>query len=475
MMLRSAPIAARPGAFLFGLALLAAALVACGGGIGGVRSGAGLLPGVQDDAGRAMPIKHVVIVIQENRSFDDLFATFPGADGTKVGKAAAMPPAIRQGCSPPIVKPTSVPLKEVPLAASLDLDHIYSGFVKELNGGQMDGFDLIRSGADGSNGPACLYAYQHVNPSDVAPYWDIARQYVLADHTFQTQGSSSFTGHQDLIAGGTEIDGTQALIDNPTYFPWGCDANKTVRTSVIQKYSGKVYVDGPFPCLNYQTMRDLLDAKSVSWKFYAMRVVKGSAGPGIWSAFDAIRAVRYGPEWHTNVTRTNMDFFTDVSQRKLPSVAWITPDAVNSDHPAEHSDTGPSWVASIVNAIGKSPYWNSTAVVIVWDDWGGFYDHVLPPRPRNWQGGPGFRVPMLIVSAYNRPHVDHTIYRFGGILHFIENVWGLGSLNNDDTSTSIGSAFDFRMPARKFKVIPSKYSQEFFMNQKPSGLAPDSE
>ncbi len=474
MRLRSAPNAARPGAFLFALAGLAAALVACSGVRGGAPSIA-FLPGVREHAAHSNPIKHVVIVIQENRSFDDLFATFPRADGTKVGKAAAMPPAIRQSCRSPITKSTSVPLKEVPLAAGLDIDHIYHGYLKELDHGKMDGFDLIGSGANGSVAPACLYAYQYVNPADIAPYWDIARQYVLADHTFQTQGSSSFTAHQDLIAGGTEISSTQAIIDNPTYFPWGCDANKTVRTSVIERYSGKVFVDGPFPCLDYATMRDLLDAKSVSWKFYAMPVQNGSGGPGIWSAFDAIRKVRYSPEWHSNVTRTNLEFFKDVSAGKLPSVAWITPDAANSDHPAEKSDTGPSWVASIVNAVGHSGYWDSTAVVILWDDWGGFYDHVLPPRPRNWQGGPGFRVAMLIVSPYNKPHVDHTTYTFGGILHFIEDVWNLGSLGNDDTSTSIGTAFDFRLPARKFKTIQSKYSLDFFMHQKPSGVPPDTE
>jgi phospholipase C len=454
---------------------IVAGLVACGG-LAGRSPNAALIPAAGDASLTSSPIKHVIIVVQENRSFDNLFATFPGADGAKRGKAAKMPPSIAQNCSPPIVKPTTVPLTPAPLAGGQDLDHIYSGYRLELDGNKMDGFDLIGTGANGSGAPTCLYAYQYVKPSDVAPYWDIAKQYVLADHTFQTQGSSSFTAHQDLIAGGTQISPTQALIDNPSYFPWGCDANKTVRTAVIEKFSGKVFRDGPFPCLNYATLRDLLDAKSVGWKFYAMPVQKGSGGPGIWSAFDAIKAVRYSSEWHTNVTRSNLDFFTDVSNRRLPAVAWITPDAVNSDHPQERSDTGPSWVASIVNAIGQSRYWNSTAIVVVWDDWGGFYDHVVPPHPHNWQGGPGFRVPMLIVSAYSKPHVDHTVYQFGSILKFVEDVWNLGSLgNSDQSSTSIGNAFDFKMPPRKFKVIPSKYSRAFFLDQKPSGLPPDTE
>ncbi len=125
--------------------------------------------------------------------------------------------------------------------------------------------------------PVCTYAYQYVNPSQIQPYWDIAKQYVLADHTFQTQGSGSFTAHQDLIAGGTDISSTEALIDNPSFFPWGCDANKSVVTAIIKKGSQKVYpYGGPFPCLGYATMRDLLDAQGVSWKYYAMPVQKES-------------------------------------------------------------------------------------------------------------------------------------------------------------------------------------------------------
>ncbi len=459
---------------------MACAIAACGGAGGGSPAAMGLPPVSSDAADTTSnPIKHVVIVIQENRSFDNLFAVFPGADGATVGKAAAMPPSIANGCSHPITQPTTVPLQEVSLLAGGDLDHIYNGYKTELDAGKMDGFDLVGTGADGSGPPSCLLAYQYVNPSDIAPYWDIAKQYVLADHTFQTQGSSSFTAHQDLIAGGTQISRTQAVIDNPTWYPWGCDANKTVVTAIIKKYTHKVYrYAGPFPCFTYPTLRDLLDAKGVSWKFYAVKVSKPPNGdtPGIWSAFDAIKAVRYGAEWNTNVTRSNLDFFTDIKSRRLPAVSWITPDAVDSDHPQEPSDKGPSWIASIVNAVGESRYWKSTAVVILWDDWGGFYDHVAPPTPYYWQGGPGFRVPMLIVSAYTKPHVDHTMYQFGSILRFIEKVFGLGSLGtNDRESQSIGNAFDIKMPARTFKRIRSQYPLQFFLEQKPSGLAPDTE
>ncbi len=497
---------ARTFSTAFAFVAATAGIVACGGAlpVGSARESL-----VQADVGEAATtkIKHVVIVIQENRSFDNFFATFPGADGTKTGKAAAMSQSEQSYCGkngmPVIARATSVPLQETDLLGSgfgkngdflkdSDLDHIYAGFQTEHDAGKMDGFDLTGSSADGSGFPSCTYAYQYVNPADIAPYWDMAKQYVLADHTFQTQGSGSFTAHQDLIAAGTQISENEALIDNPTYFPWGCDANQSVRTAIIKR-DGHVYrYAGPFPCLTYTTLRDLLDAAKVSWKFYAVAVQKESGcehgdTAGIWSAFDAIKAVRYSHEWHDNVTRSNLVFFNDVAKNQLPAVSWITPDGLNSDHPAERNhppcktggpqgDTGPSWVASIVNAVGQSPYWKSTAIVVLWDDWGGFYDHVPPPTPRGWQGGPGFRVPMLIVAPYVKPHVEHTTYEFGSILRFIEQNWSLGTLGrNDQQSTSIGGAFDFGMAPRKFKKIGSKYSQSYFLHQPPSGVAPDTE
>jgi phospholipase C len=496
----------RPGHWVLVL-FTAAAIVACGGGGGGSLGGA--VPPVPPDTpgtGSKTPIEHVIVVIQENRSFDNLFATFPGADGTTTGQAKAMPAIIASACAsydqPVITEPTSVPLTKVSLTGGgfphpfpspyvfPDLDHIHTGFDLDWNHGKMNGWDVGHFNADGSAAaPVCTYPYQYVDPAQIKPYWDMAKQYVLADHVFQTQGSGSFTAHQDLIAAGTQISSGEALIDNPTGFPWGCDAHSSVVTAIIKRGSNEVYpYGGPFPCLKYATLRDLLDAKKVSWKFYAVAVQKWN-GPedggtaGIWSAYDAIKAVRYSPEWQTNVTRSPLIIFKDITNHTLPAVSWITADADNSDHPAEYKknnapdDTGPSWVASIVNAVGKSEYWNSTAIVILWDDWGGYYDHVPPPEPRNWEGGPGFRVPLLIVSPYVKPHVDHTVYFTGGsILRFIEENWGLGSLGSSDAhSASLGNAFDFTMHPRKFQDISAKYSRDFFLHQPPSGLPPDTE
>ncbi len=419
-------------------------------------------------------IRHVVIVIQENRSFDNLFATFPGADGTRHGEMKSGSKEVR------------VPLKEADLGEPCDFSHGYANYRNDYDGGKMDGFNL-EGGGKRCPGKAAAAPYQYVKPSQVRPYWDIARTYVLADRMFQTQGSGSFTAHQDLIAGGTTIDPEQreSIVDFPSRMPWGCDAPAGTVTSLLvagsgagrPKYEGG---KGPFPCLAYATLRDALDAQAVSWKYYTPSEPGGTGK--LWDAFDAIAAVRNGPEWKTNVTHEPTVFFRDVSNGALPAVSWIVPDDVNSDHPGPANDDGPAWVASIVNAVGESKYWRSTAIVVVWDDWGGFYDHVAPPFFDKW-GGLGFRVPMLLVSAYAKKgasprggYVSHTQYEFGSILKFVENVWQLERIGTTDVrATSIGDSLDFSQPPRAFSSIPSQYSPAYFERRPPSHRPVDSE
>ncbi len=360
-------------------------------GVLGVAACGGAGSGLPTNSGAAFhkssttPITHIVVVIQENRSFDNLFATFPGADGATQGP-------MKTGGGSDVY----VPLKRVKLAERCDFGHGYHGFLRSYDGGKMDGFGLAGNKCSGNH----TAAYQYVDPADIAPYWTLAKKYVLADAMFQTQGSGSFTAHQDLIAGGTTYgEGkTLTMIDYPTTTPWGCDAPPGTKTSKLT-WTGSQLVfhfnNGPFPCMHYATMRDLLDAQSVSWKYYSPPV-QGGEGQ-LWNAFDAIKAVRYSSQWHTNVTDSEMRIFTDVSKNRLPAVSWVVPDRQNSDHPASGSDTGPSWVASIVNAIGESAYWPKTAIIVIWDDWGGFYDNAPPPFFDHW-GGLGFRVPMIVIS-----------------------------------------------------------------------------
>jgi phospholipase C len=430
------------------------------------------------DGGSSDYVAHIVLIVQENRSFDDFFATFPGADGTTTGK----------------MKSKTIKLRKVSLTEGCDFKHSRGNFLRDYNGGKMNGFYF--EGVAGVNCPrkAGTAPYQYVNPEQIAPYWDMAKEYVLADHMFQTQGSGSFTAHQDLIRGGTMIDEaqTESLVDYPSGSPWGCDAPANTVTSLVVAIGKKLKTEvhkGPFPCTNdfpssgsdYETLRDLLDAQSVSWKYYVPPLRAHGSG-NLWNAFDTIYSVRYGPEWQTNISMPETNIFNDISGGTLPAMSWLIPDLQNSDHPSSDSDSGPSWVASVVNAIGESSYWPSTAIIIVWDDWGGFYDHVPPPFVDRW-GGLGFRVPMMVISPYAREtsssqpgYISHTQYEFGSILKFVEGTWNLGSLGTtDERATSIIDSFDFTQRPRSFTSIPSSHSRAYFEHQSPSYRPVDTE
>jgi phospholipase C len=462
--------------FVFAIAV-GLGVAACSGGDGAAGGAIGPVTGAlphphASGSSSSNPIQHIIVVVQENRSFDDLFATFPGADGATEGLMKT-----------PSGGDTYVPLEPENLKTGCNPPHGYGGFLKDYDGGKMDGFGLGPTTCHGNT----TFTYQYVNTSQVAPYWDIAQQYVLGDHMFQTQGSGSFTAHQDLIAGTSTINAAQTvtLVDVPTHTPWGCDAPKGTKTSLLKYVASEIKYEpgaGPYPCLTqYETMRDLLDAANVSWKYYSPAVV-GNEGK-LWNAFDAIKAVREGPEWTTNISTPETNIFNDISNGDLAAVSWVVPDRQNSDHPAGPGpDTGPSWVAQIVNAVGGSSYWPTTAIIVVWDDWGGFYDHVPPPFFDDW-GGLGFRVPLLVVSPYaaetnpSQPgYISHTQYEFGSILKFIEQTFGLPSLGKTDArATSIVDCFDFTEQPRTFQEISAKYSKSYFLHQRPSNLPVDNE
>ena len=420
------------------------------------------------------PIKHVILIVQENRTFNDFFATYPGADGSTTGKALPNP-----ACG--ISGEETVDLKESALVTRLrgklrDLPHSYKAYDTARDGGAMDGFDKLIFG-DGL--PECTYPYQYTNPSEIKPYWDMARQYALAEHLFTTQGSSSFTAHQDLIAGDAVIGPNESFVDLPSCSGsrciWGCDAPKGTHTSLITRDNVFQAGKGPFPCVNYPTLRNRLDDKGISWRYYVPAMCCKIYGK-LLSAFDAIKAVRNGPEWtdgHIASPQTNI--FNDITNGTLPDVSWVIPDENDSDHPGTSSDTGPSWVASVVNAVGESSYWKSSAIIIVWDDWGGLYDNLAPPQLG--YGGLGFRVPALVISPYARPgYISTTQYEFGSILKYIEKNWALAPLNRSDSrAASIADCFDYSQTPIKFKKIQSKYPRSLFTLRAPSNLPPDTD
>jgi phospholipase C len=440
----------------FAALTLASVLCSCSGPPGATPS----LVGGARPFGRAIAsvsggkVQHIVIVIQENRSFDNLFATFPGADGTRTGRNHAG---------------QIVLLEKRKLDLGRDVGHDHITWLTDYDGGRMDGFDVAWF-AKKDRQRLGRFAYQYVDPDQIRPYWTLAKEYVLADRLFQTQGSDSFTAHQDLIAGGTAISPYASVVDAPSSFPWGCDAPPRTYTVLITV--GGTYKRGPFPCFSYPTLRDSLDDARLSWKYYTPPVAQEGA---IWSAFSAIRSVRYGVQWNQNVTISPTQIFADVKGGKLPNVSWVVPNFQYSDHPGSGTDEGPSWVGSIVNALGTSRYWSSTAIFVLWDDWGGLYDHVAPPQ-LDYQGLGG-RVPMIVISPYARQHyVSHTQYEFGSIVKFVEDNWGLRRLGTTDVrANSLTDAFDFRQSPRKFKPVITKYGQAFFIHLKPRMHAVDDE
>jgi phospholipase C len=440
----------KPACFVIVLAL--AACAHSDRPVGG--DGAGFVPAGAQSAPRT-PIKHLVIIVQENRTVDNLFHGYPNADTKSVG-------TMSDG--------RRVALRQVSLNTP-DIDNSYGASIQSYDGGKMDGFDRNQSGS----GPAGRYAYGFVDRKDVAPYWKMAEQFTLADHMFPTEHGQSWTAHLDLIASTTNVSPAKALVDFPSESPWDCQAPRGTQTPTIDA-KGNYDYHGPYPCFTQiQTMAGTLDAAHVAWKFYAPSVDDWIGGA--WSPFGSIEKVRYGSDWH-NVVTPPPAILSDVAAGKLAGVTWVTPDWSYSDHAGSGTTLGPSWVAAVVNAIGKSRYWDSTAIVVVWDDFGGWYDHVPPPQ-LDFKGL-GIRVPCIVISPYvRRGAVIHTQYEFGSILKFAEQVFNLPPLGpaadgyTDARAASLIDAFDFTKKPREFKPIPAPVFPYYFVHMRPSGRVPD--
>ena len=434
-------------------------------------------------------IQHIIVVVQENRTPDNLFQ-----DQNLINAGADIVPISTGGlCG----KTTSVALNPRPLADCANPNHNHNvGWLPSYDGGKMDGACTTTVGygfpcppsvgpymcpqPNSKNATDCT-EYAYVSDPAIRPYWDIAEKYGYANYMFQTSQGPSFPAHQFLLSGSSQPEAWG--IPFYTYFAAenmdsgltqdaGCDAasGETVRiVSPTQDESTKVP-----PCFEHATLTDLLDQNNITWRYYS------DQPKSIWTAPNAITHIcnegsggcgtgtGSNTDWNNNVkpylertprgnppTPTLAPFLYDVQHCDLKQVTWVVPDGRWSDHPTENFGLGPDYVADIVNAVGQGgcadgevPYWHDTVILIVWDDWGGWYDHIVPPdcttgTCTGYHGGNGngqqyvygFRVPLLVVSAYLKQtsqtytgYISGKIgspinYDFGSILKFIEETF----------------------------------------------------
>ena len=413
-------------------------------------------------SGGAGKIKHVVIIVQENRSFNNLFYGFPGAKTAKYGYNTSN---------------QKIALQPIGLETTWDLDHSSTSFFQACNGTgsfpgtdcRMNGFNQEWVGCGGGGEPKCPNPnpqYSYVPHTETKPYFFMGKQYVLADQMYASNfDASSFISHQYIISAQAE-----SAVNYP-WGAWGCPGGSGDMISTVnqQRHIGGYEV----VCWDPTTLGDELDSAGIPWAFYTANV---NGDLGIWSAYQAIKHIYYGQDWQKDIITPQTTFFSDVSNGNLRAVSWITPTWENSDHAGSGSNTGPSWVASVVNAIGQSQYWDSTAIFIFWDDYGGWYDPEAPAMLD--YDGLGLRIPMLIVSPYARKgRVSHVHYEHGSILRFVEDVFGLGRLAASDARAASPEkdAFNFKKPPRRFQTIPSEYDKAYFMHQPIDTHPPDNQ
>ncbi len=457
-----------------------------------------LLIGVMRAPAQISRFEHIVILFQENRTPDNLFQGLCGAD--------------RSLCPSPYnlqdfginSHGQKIPLTPVSLGVGYDLNHSHGSFVAmcdldpTINQCKMDGADKVMCGQVCPPNPQ----FQYVQSSDVDPYLTLARQYGWANFMFQTNQGPSAPAHQFIFSGTSAPDATSDMdaifvAENPN--GRGClSALDTVYPMISPQTAPKWFnlINRPLGtvCFSRPTMASLLEAKHFTWRYYTPGGSNFTAP--VWIREICVPDSTYttctGDGWKNNVSGPPQNVLKDIAACNLANVVWVNPTGPNSDHAGNSTFTGgPSWVASIVNAIGMSTcdsgrgYWNNTAILITWDDWGGWYDHVRPPLlsvPQQGQGDYqlGFRVPLVVVSAYTPAgYVNNNRQDFGSILRFTERNFGIpqGALNFADkrAANNLGQFFRLTLPPRPFEVIAAPLDAEFFVNDDRPMEPPDND
>jgi len=429
----------------------------------------------------AKHIQHVVLIVQENRTPDNLFQ-----DPVLINQRHA--DIAQTGLNS---QGQTIPLTQTDLTTTYDLSHQHAAFVGMYDGGKMDGADLTPVVCPISGQTNCAPPnpqFMYVNPAEVQPYFQMAERYTFGDRMFQTNQGPSFPAHQFLISGTSAPTATSPLFAAENVHgngSAGCIALSTSFVKLVDPSGNESQTQ--YPCFEHPTLTDLLDAQGISWRYYAP-----TAG-SIWTGPDAIQHICQpasqngqlactGSAWKNVIIPGGKAFLSDVANGQLPQVSWVIPNAPESDHPSLNDGSGPSWVASIVNAIGNSSYWGDTAIFVLWDDWGGWYDHVPPPKVLvncdQWGCGYvyGFRVPLIVISPYAKAqYLSHVNHDFGSILKFVEETYRLPSLGYADSSAldDMADCFDFGQSPLVFTSIPAPLTAEHFLNDTRPPMDPD--
>lgn len=372
-------------------------------------------------------IEHVIWIIQENRSFDNYFGTFPGADGIPPSVCLPVMPGSKN-CVKPFHMPPGEPLT--------DLSHNWERAHGDYDHGAMDGFVW----AEGSP-----YTMGYLDNRDIPNYWKYARQFTLCDRFFSSLLGPSGPNHVFTVAAqsGGLINNVGTLADL------------------------KRVLDDP-DGFSFASMVTLFSKTKLTWKYY---VETQSIPPGtnplmvahvaypdpkaftLWNPLPGFKTIRDNDALMANLVSDNQ-FFKDIKEGTLPAVSWLIPDFQDSEHPPEPPDQGMWYVTRLINTVMDSPYWKNSVIFLTWDDYGGFYDNVPPPTVDAYGYGP--RVPMLVISPYAKEHfVSHYTYDFTSVLKFIEVRWGLPHLTaRDDRANDMNDCFDFNQAAIAPLVIP---------------------
>jgi len=409
------------------------------------------------------PIKHIVILMQENRTLENFFWTYPGiVNGSSQDPTLCMPKSLTKnlGCA----KPTYT---SDPLSNHGDLTHDWNTSWLSYDYGKMDGF----MAADGGN-PDIMTYYN----ATLLPYiWNFARNYTLADEFFSSVKSYSQPNHWFMIAGQSP---QVSLLQKE-----GVERSYCVNSNFQLTLSTCTYINA---AQKITTMAQLLSQHGISWKYYdtprntginldqsiinSAKFVSTYQDP--FDYFNPLNAINQS--YTNNSISSNIvaryQFFSDVKNGNLPAVSWIIPSVSISDHPPANITLGEWWIDDVVSSIMQSQYWKNTMIVILWDDYGGFFSTLAPPTYPDNEGlskaaGLGFRAPALIISPYSKSgYIDNSVYDFESTLAFIEHNWNLPPLTIRDTydvnhMSNLHNALNFSQTKLKAHFIPLTASQ----------------